>query len=52
MIGINAYVLGYLGRCEVTPIHRVGAIDRTDSYDIYCGKLVFQKLLLVPEAYY
>ena len=30
--------------------YRVGAIDRTESCDIYCGKLKFKKLLLVPEA--
>ena len=35
----------------MTPIHRVGITDRTDSCDIYCGRLVFKSFLLVPEAY-
>ena len=28
----------------MTPIHVVGTIDRIDWCDIYCGKLVFQRL--------
>ena len=52
MIRINFYVLCYLGRCKVTPIHLVGIIDRMDRSDIYCGKLVFKRLLLVQKAYY
>ena len=34
MIGINSYVLCFLRRCEVTPIHRFDTIDRTDTCDI------------------
>ena len=52
MIGINFYVLCCLGRCELTPIHIVGTIDRMCRSDIYFGKLVFKRLSLVPEAYY
>ena len=36
----------------MTSIHVVGTIDRMDRCDIYGGKLVFQRLSLVPEAYY
>ena len=36
----------------MTTIQRVGVIDGTDSCGIYCGKLLFKKLLLVTEAYY
>ena len=36
----------------MTPIHLVGTIDRVDRYDIYCGKLVFKRLLLEQKAYY
>ena len=39
-------------RFDVNPIHRVGIIDRTDSCDIYHGKLVFKSFSLVPEAHY
>ena len=52
MIGINYYVLCCLGRCEVTPLHMVGTIDRKDRCDICCGKLAFKRMSLVPEAYY
>ena len=52
MVGINVNVLCCLGRCEVTPIQMVGTIDRMDRCDIQCGKLVFKRLSLVPEAYY
>ena len=52
MIGINLYVLGCLGRYKVTPLHIVDTFARMDRCDIYCGKLVFKRLSLVPEAYY
>ena len=52
MIGINFYVLCYLGRCDVTPVHRVGIIDRMDRCDVNRGKLVLKRMSLVPEAEY
>ena len=31
------YVLCFLGRCNVIPLHIVGTIDRMDGCDIYCA---------------
>ena len=50
MIGINFYVLCCLGRCDVTPLDRVDTIDRADRCDVYWAKLVFKRMLLVPEV--
>ena len=36
----------------MTPLHIVGTIDRMDGSDIYCDKLVFKRLSLLPKAYY
>ena len=36
----------------MTPIHIVATIDRMDKCENYCGKLIFKRVSLVPEAYY
>ena len=36
----------------MTPVHRVGIIDRMDRCDVNRGKLVLKRMSLVPEAEY
>ena len=40
MIGINFNVLCCLGRCEESPLHIVGTIDRMDMCDIITNKVL------------
>ena len=48
MIEINFYVLRYLGRCEVTPLHILSTI----AIEWIGVKFTLARMSLVPEAYY